>query len=115
MNYRKHYDLLIERAKNRRLEGYSERHHVIPRCMGGSNKKWNIVRLTAEEHFVAHELLVKIYPQNLHLASALVKMAHRCNNRKIYGWIRRRHAAAASKCMKGNKWWLAMLEEEMAR
>lgn len=74
--------------------------------MGGSNKKWNIVRLTAEEHFVAHELLVKIYPENLHLASALIKMAHRCNGNKIYGWIRRRHAAAASKYMKGNKWWL---------
>ena len=38
MNYFDHYDRLIARARTRVLEGYRERHHVLPRCMGGSNE-----------------------------------------------------------------------------
>lgn len=39
-----------------------ERHHIIPRSCGGSNKKWNLVKLTSEEHIECHRLLTKIYP-----------------------------------------------------
>jgi hypothetical protein len=49
------------RATKRKLDGYSEVHHIIPRCMGGSNKKENLVRLTSREHFLAHHLLFRIY------------------------------------------------------
>ena len=42
------------------LSGYSERHHIIPKCLGGSNKKDNLVILTAREHFVCHHLLTKM-------------------------------------------------------
>lgn len=63
MNYQKHYELLIERAKSRTLAGYFERHHIIPKCMGGSDEPENIANLAPEEHFVAHQLLVKIYPE----------------------------------------------------
>ena len=62
MNYRRHYDRLIERARNRVLSGYVERHHVLPRCMGGGNESSNLVQLTAEEHYVAHQLLHKMHP-----------------------------------------------------
>ena len=61
MNYKKIYDQLIERAKMRTLEGYSENHHIIPKCMGGSNELDNFVALTGREHFIAHLLLAKIY------------------------------------------------------
>lgn len=60
MNYQKHYDLLIEKAKTRILEGYVERHHIIPKCFGGSNEPENLVNLTAKEHFIAHLLLYKM-------------------------------------------------------
>jgi hypothetical protein len=36
---------------------YYENHHVIPRSLGGTNDKDNLVLLTAKEHFVAHLLL----------------------------------------------------------
>lgn len=36
-----------------------ERHHVLPRSLGGTNKKTNITRLTAREHFICHLLLTK--------------------------------------------------------
>lgn len=61
MNYKKIYDQLIVKAKGRKVEGYKEVHHIIPRCLGGSNKVDNLVELTAREHYVAHLLLAKIY------------------------------------------------------
>jgi hypothetical protein len=57
--YKKWYDMIIDNAKNRDLNGYKERHHIIPKCMGGSNKETNLVDLTAREHFICHWLLTK--------------------------------------------------------
>ena len=50
---------LIENAKVRELpkEIYTENHHIIPRCLSGSNNKENLIRLTAKEHFICHLLL----------------------------------------------------------
>lgn len=39
---------------------YAETHHIIPKAMGGSNSKSNLVRLTAKQHFVAHHILTKM-------------------------------------------------------
>ena len=52
MNYQRIYDQIINRAKERTLEGYKEKHHIIPKCMGGSNEKQNLIELTAKEHFI---------------------------------------------------------------
>ena len=38
-----------------------ERHHIIPKSCGGCNRKWNLVRLTPEEHIECHRLLTLIY------------------------------------------------------
>lgn len=63
MNYKKIYDSLIDRAKNReRVEGiYYENHHIIPKCIGGTDSYENKVLLTAREHFLCHWLLTKLY------------------------------------------------------
>ena len=75
MNYVAHYERLISRAMRRiRPEGYVEMHHVKPRCLGGDDSRENLVALTPEEHFVAHQLLVKIYPQVPQLAYAALMM-----------------------------------------
>lgn len=75
MNYKRQYELLIEKAKNRtNLEGYKERHHIIPKCMGGIDDKENLVELTAREHYLAHWLLHKMYPENNKLVYALNSM-----------------------------------------
>ena len=37
MNYQRIHDAIIDRARNRTLQGYLERHHVIPRCLGGTD------------------------------------------------------------------------------
>ncbi len=83
MDYRKIYNRIIERAKKRTLTGYKEKHHIIPKCLGGSNKKENLVALTSREHFVAHQLLVKIYPETKALVMTLMLMtgANKFHNR----------------------------------
>ena len=43
---------------------YHERHHVIPRCMGGTNDEDNLIDLFAREHFEAHRLLALENPDN---------------------------------------------------
>jgi hypothetical protein len=71
MNYQKIYNHIIERAQNRKLKDYKEKHHIIPKCIGGLNKKENLVELTAREHFLCHRLLVEIYPKETKLWYAL--------------------------------------------
>ena len=71
--------------------------------MGGGDERDNLVQLTAEEHFVAHQLLHKIYPHVSGLAFAMVNMignpyGYRSN--KLYGWIRRKVALTATVQMK---------------
>lgn len=101
MNYELHYRRLIERAQTRRAEGYTETHHVRPRCMGGTDNRENLVELTPEEHYVAHQLLIKIYPNNGKLIRAAQMMTPNRPSNKLYGWIRRRYAAVISEHQKG--------------
>lgn len=100
MDYHAHYSRLIARAADRELTGYSEKHHIVPRCMGGTDDADNLARLTAREHFVAHQLLCKMYPKERNLIFAAHAMTrdphgHRVTNR-AYGWLRERMAVAAS-------------------
>ena len=81
MDYQKIYNQIINRAKTRQLEGYVERHHIIPKCMGGIDKD-NIVRLTAREHFLCHLLLCEIYPDNTNLSRALFLMSTNKNKKQ---------------------------------
>lgn len=108
MNYSKHYDRLINRAKNRNITGYTEKHHIIPRCMGGEDKGENLVRLTAREHFIAHLLLWKMYPNSKGLINAVQIMCvhssgNRVNNR-MYSWLKKKFSEEMSskQCGKNN-------------
>jgi len=81
MNYSKIYNEIVKRGNARKLKGYKEIHHILPKCIGGNNDKENIVELTAKEHFICHKLLTEIYPNEtgLHYASwamATMKNTH---------------------------------------
>lgn len=54
------YYSIINSAMGRSNFGYTERHHIIPKSLGGSNSKDNLVRLTAREHFICHRLLTRM-------------------------------------------------------
>lgn len=94
MNYGKIYGQLIEAARRRITTDYVERHHIVPKCMGGDNSDSNIVELTAREHYVAHLLLVKLYPNNKGVWYAANMMANR--NSRMYEWVRKQHALRVS-------------------
>jgi hypothetical protein len=83
MNYEKIYNNLICSAKNKNRKWksgiYYERHHIVPVCIGGEGKLWelthsNLVLLTAKEHLIAHKLLCLMYPTNNKLKFALWAM-----------------------------------------
>jgi hypothetical protein len=59
--YAKTYFRIIDRAQYRILTGYTERHHIIPRSLGGTDDPTNIVVLSAREHYICHLLLTKMF------------------------------------------------------
>lgn len=112
MNYQNAYDRLIDRARNRVLEGYKERHHVLPRSLGGTDESSNLVDLTAPEHYVAHQLLVKIFPGNAKMIFAAHAMLMQGQGtrrdlglprNKEFGWLRELNAKAIAERRKGVK------------
>lgn len=55
--YRKwYYDLCSKDATDDKVH----KHHIIPKSLGGTNERTNIVKLTYRQHFIAHRLLLKI-------------------------------------------------------
>jgi hypothetical protein len=77
--------------------GYIEKHHIIPRSLGGSNDKENIVSLSGREHYIAHLLLAR-FNRCSKTAYALwmmqMKNSKDCDRPRIksgrmYEWIRK--------------------------
>ncbi len=114
MNYNNIYTKLIERARDRKklrkgANGYVyyEKHHIVPKCLGGTDDKANLVYLTAEEHWVAHLLLVKMNPGNHSLVYACQAMSMTGKNNpgrttnRLFGWIRRAYSESSSERQKG--------------
>lgn len=61
--YSRWYFSIIEKARSlNRTKGteYFESHHIIPKSMGGTNDLFNLVLLTAREHFIVHCLLPRM-------------------------------------------------------
>lgn len=93
MNYQKIYNNLTSKSSD---ASYTEVHHIIPKCMGGNDDPSNLVRLTPEAHYVAHQLLVKIYPDNHKLIFAAHMMNNGRTSNKLYGWLKRKASKATS-------------------
>lgn len=77
------------------FKGYVEKHHIIPKALGGSNGSDNIARLTAREHFVCHLLLAKIH------GGKMIHAAHRlsCDGKhgsRKYEWLSKERAKLVS-------------------
>ena len=96
MNYQLIYSNLIEFRKANAPAGYSEKHHIIPKSMGGSNLPDNLVRLTGREHFIAHRLLAKIHGGRMWAALAYMSRGgtksskyYQCASRE-YDYIKRK-------------------------
>lgn len=85
MNYLKIYYDIINLSKLRglnkkKLDYYTEKHHVIPKCLGGTNDKNNLVLLTGREHYLCHHLLWKANKENKSLFYAYYSMSFKNKN-----------------------------------
>lgn len=65
MNYKRIYNSIVAKAQQEnRKKGNGmlfEKHHIVPKSLGGDNSKNNLVLLTPKEHYICHRLLVEIH------------------------------------------------------
>lgn len=90
--YKKRYDkfiLAIKELGERSFEVYTEVHHIVPRCLKGTDENHNLIRLTLREHFLAHWLLWKAYPEYLPLASAFLQMNNKNSKLEYKGFCKK--------------------------
>ena len=111
--YTSWYYSIVNKAQQRITEGYTEKHHIVPRTLGGANNKSNIVVLTAREHFVCHLLLTKMLTgtERQKMVYALHMLSNTKNSNqqtryipssKLYEYERKIFSETHSIRMKGN-------------
>jgi hypothetical protein len=112
--YTKIYFDIIKNAQSRpNRSGYVEHHHIIPKSLGGSNAKNNLVKLTAREHFICHWLLTKMVStdnEQYKVDKAFLCMSYLINSNheryRIYGRafenVRKKCSMSLSKKMLGD-------------
>jgi hypothetical protein len=59
--YEKWYNQITVRGQTRVTDQRTESHHIIPKCLGGSDDASNLTNITLREHFICHWLLTKIH------------------------------------------------------
>lgn len=111
--YYRWYQYIVAIAKSRNLAGYVEKHHIVPKSLGGTDDDDNIVRLTAREHFVCHRLLPKFL--NGHSKTKMIWALWRmCNTDKVLVPSRVYEAARRSfaDTLRGNQYGANTMSEE---
>ena len=91
------YLRFVNHYKSRESDGYTERHHIIPRSLGGDNSKDNLVNLPARAHYIAHMMLWKALPS----CNAMTFAAHMMRSRTgrsshLYASLTEAHSRACS-------------------
>ena len=114
MNYNKLYIELLSKygVQSKPKEMYVERHHIVPKSVGGTNDKENLVYIPARVHFICHRLLCKIYKESDKLKFAFWAMCNQLHGdvtreykvtSKVFENARKNFAIANSKVHKGKK------------
>lgn len=110
MDYLKIYQNLIHSAKTHpKIDQYKEKHHIIPKCLGGDNTKENLIMLTAKQHYLAHWLLYKIYktPKLAYAWHSMCRIGKgqesRLINARLFEYARKNHSIVLRNEQLGNK------------
>ena len=88
--YYKTYNQLIDKCIQMESEGYpedmyTEVHHILPKCMGGKDRKDNLVRMPIRYHIIAHMLLASVFSNNKKIVIAVTAMfAPGKNNQNLH-------------------------------
>lgn len=105
MDYQKVYNNIINNRKQKAFNGYTEKHHIIPKSLGGKDNKANLVELSAREHFICHLLLTKMYKEGtiqwIKMCKAFMNMFRHGNHKrycpsKWYAYCREQFCQAQS-------------------
>lgn len=74
LKYFNTYSRLIEKCLNMDKDElskiYCEVHHILPKCLGGSRKKFNLVKMPIRYHIMAHIVLTEAYPTDDRILTA---------------------------------------------
>jgi len=81
MSYIGRYERFIASLKHQDVNGAFEMHHIVPRSMGGSDDKNNLIKLTPRQHYIAHWILWKIHKGKM--AHAFFFMNNLSKSRRI--------------------------------
>ena len=102
--YTKTYYAIVDRANTRTLDCYTEKHHIIPKSLGGSNRPDNLSVLTAREHFICHMLLIKMTtgPAKRKMQLAVSKMLSTSKNQSRYKVTARTYEYIRKQCSEAN-------------
>jgi hypothetical protein len=110
LDYQRIYSAFIasRKAIEHTHEGYTEKHHIVPRSLGGSDDRENLVKLTPEDHFFAHLLLAKATNSAKAWAACMILAGARksgrrpedvrrglVRHRKVFALVRRQWAEAS--------------------
>lgn len=106
--WRRTYERLIAKRQAEPPSGYSERHHIVPVALGGTDDAGNLVRLSGREHFVAHLLLARLFGGTMWLA--VIRMKGRRHgdgyvNSRLYEQAKQEWAAWSSANQRGENHW----------
>lgn len=111
--------ILSSRENVKDSENYQERHHIIPKCLGGNDDKDNLIYLYAQEHYYAHKLL---YQENKEIQLLQYAFWNMCqcsqNGKRIYNVSAEDYAEARinfQQAMKGNNYALGNVLSEETR
>lgn len=122
MDYERIYRAFIENRRARQPELGGERHHILPRALGGGDEEENLVTLSPSDHLFAHILLAKIHGGSMLHAVALMLNDGKYRGRVSRTWFARirgewkavcgshirgkaqspRHLANRARAMRGN-------------
>jgi len=117
--YTKWYFMITDKALNRTLNEYTEKHHILPKSIHRNNE---VVKLTAREHFICHLLLPKMLIDDRHrmlMQIALHRLIHGkknviyCKSSKIYDSIKKSHSIASSK--RSKDYWSKINKEQRSK
>ena len=88
---------------------YHERHHILPKCLGGCNEDENLIDLFAREHFEAHRLLALENPTINSLANAWWAMCVQTNQ-----YTKERYRVSAEEYEEARKSYAIMMSKRMS-
>ena len=87
-HYLKRYIRFVSLCQEANSKSYTKlhKHHICPRAKdmfpeytSFATHKWNLAKLTPRQHFIAHILLWKAFPNSLSQMNALWQMKHKNN------------------------------------